>query len=140
MISQTLSGARIKIFINGKEYGQAVALSWTADYSETEIYGIDSIFPQEISPVRVSTQGQIQGLRLGGSGGLQRKGITSTINEIVRSGYINIRVTDRRTGEDIMYAPKVRISNEQHSVSAKGGYRLSFSFKGIAALQPLDRQ
>lgn len=139
MKAVTLSGPRIRLFINNKPYNVGQTISFVMDTGDTEIYGIDSIFPQEIAVVRASTAGQVQGVRIGGQGGLQKDGIKDLLKNVLAGPYVNIRIKDRATGEDILFIPQAKVGNEQHSVSAKGIYRLNFSFKGIAAYQPLDR-
>ena len=53
--------------------------------------------------------------------------------------YISIRVSDRRTGEDIIFIPYAKVKNEKLSVSAKGNAKVSFGFTGLQPQQPLDR-
>ena len=72
--SVVLKGSECRLFLGGKLYGEAQSISYTIDYGETEIYGIDAIFAQEIAPTKVSVQGQVTGLRVKLSGGLQGKG------------------------------------------------------------------
>lgn len=136
----TISGAQIKIYFNGKSYGPAQSIQFTLDTGDSEIYGIDSPFPQEIAPVRSACMGQVSGLRIGGSGGLQAKGIRDQLKNILSGPYVTIRVVHRVTGEDILYVPQARVSNENHSVAIKNTYKVSFSFRGVAGYQPLDRQ
>lgn len=135
----TLAGPRIKIYINNKPYSVAQQFQCAMDNGDTEIYGIDSIYAQEIAPTRSATSGSIQGLRIGGQGGLQKDGIRDLLKSVLAGPYVSIRVKDRLTGEDIIFIPQARVSNEQHSVTTKGMYRLNFSFRGIATYQPLDR-
>ena len=139
MQTVTLTGSQIKIYINGAVYGPAQSISFAVDRGESEIYGIDSPFPQEIAATKIASSGQIQGLRIGGSGGLQAKGILSKLKDVLSSPYITIRITDRKTGEDIAFCPQAKVTNESHSVAAKGRYSLSFSFKAVAIYSPLDR-
>jgi hypothetical protein len=48
-------------------------------------------------------------------------------------------VFDRRTGEDIMFIPFAKITNEKTSVSAKGNMKVSFNFSGLQPQQQQDR-
>jgi len=136
----TISGAQIKIYINGKSYGPAQSIQFTLDTGDTETYGIDSPFPQEIAPVRSACMGQVSGLRIGGAGGLQAKGIRDQLKKMLGGSYVTLRVVHRATGEDILYVPQARIPSENHSVAIKGTYKVSFAFRGVAGYQPLDRQ
>jgi len=139
MSQSTIAGAHIKLYINGKVYHEVQQLDYTIDYGEEPIYGIDSVFPQEVKITRISVQGTISGVRTGNSNGTQGVGARSGIRDSVYSPYISIRISDRKTGEDILFIPYARVSNEKNSVSAKGVMKTSFSFSGLQAMQPLDR-
>lgn len=140
MASQrTIAGAHIKLYINGSVYNEVRQVSYTIDYGEEPIYGIDSVFPQEIKITRISIQGTISGLRLANSNGLQGQNIRPGIRDSIFAPYISIRLFDRRTGEDVIFIPHARITNEKVDVSAKGIMTTSFSFTGLQPQQPLDR-
>jgi hypothetical protein len=135
---RTVSGAHITIYINSIPYNQAQQLDYTIDYGEEPIYGIDSIFPQEIKTTRVSIQGSISGIRILNEN-LQTNGIVPSIRDRVFAPYVSLRVFDRRTGEDIMFIPFAKITNEKTSVSAKGNMKVSFNFSGLQPQQQQDR-
>jgi hypothetical protein len=136
---RVVSGAHLKIYINGVVYNEAQQLSYTIDYGEEPIYGIDSFFPQEIKITRISVQGSISGVRIADSNGLQAVNIRSGIRDSVFAPYISIRISDRRTNEDILFIPYAKVMNEKLDVSAKGNVKVSFSFTGLQPHQPLDR-
>jgi hypothetical protein len=135
---RSVSGAHIIIYINSIPYNQAQQLDYTIDYGEEPIYGIDSIFPQEIKTTRVSIQGSISGIRILNEN-LQTNGIVPSIRDRVFAPYVSLRVFDRRTGEDIMFVPFAKITNEKASVSAKGNMKVSFNFSGLQPQQQQDR-
>ena len=62
--SVTLKGSGVKLYVSGKLYPEVQSLTYTIDYGESEIYGIDSQFAQEIAPTRVSVQGTVTGIRI----------------------------------------------------------------------------
>lgn len=138
-VQRTISGAHIKIYINGAVYNESQQLDYNIDYGEEPIYGIDSVFPQEIKITRVSISGSISGLRTADSNGLQSINARPGVRGSIFAPYISIRIVDRRTGEDIMFIPYAKIINEKTSVSAKGIMKTSFSFTGLQPMQPLDR-
>jgi len=133
----TLSGAQVRLIINGIEYGQAQSIQYTIDTADQEIYGIDSIFPQEIAPVRSQVYGTISGIKVE-SFDLQSMGVRDNNDTFLGSGYSTIKLVNRRTGKDIINIPMARISNEQFSVSAKGTAKVSFNFRAILAQQSGD--
>ncbi len=119
-------------------YPEVQTITWMIDYGETEIYGIDSQFAQEIAPIKVSVQGSINGFRVKLTGGLQGYDARSKINQILQAPYTSLRVKDRFSDQDLIWIPQMKISNENITASAKGVVTLNFSFKGIIPYNPLD--
>ncbi len=138
--SQTVKGAEIKLYLGGKLYGECQQIQWVIDRQVTEIYGIDSLFPQELAPSRVVVNGQVTGLLLSFSGGLQGKGITTKVSEILYAPYISLKVKNRHTDTDELNIPNIMVSNEQVSIVTKGTVKVTFTFKGIMPYQPIDLQ
>jgi len=136
---RVISGAHLKTYINGKVFNEIQSLNYMIDYGEEPIYGIDSLFPQEIKITRISFQGSISGIRVANSNGLQSQALRPGIRNSYFAPYISIRITDRRTGEDVMWVPHAKITNEKFEVSAKGVAKVSFNFTGLQPQQPLDR-
>lgn len=140
MASQRIiSGAHLKLYINGEVFSEVQQVSYTIDYGEEPIYGIDSVFPQEIKITRISVQGSVSGVRIANSNGLQGYNARPGIRDSIFAPYISIRLYDRRTGEDIVFIPNAKVTNEKLDVSAKGNVRVSFNFVGLQPQQPLDR-
>lgn len=140
MAQKVVSGAHINLHINGTLYNEVQQLTYTVDYGEEPIYGIDSVFPQEIKITRVSIQGTVSGVRAANTGGLQGQDIRPKITGSMFAPYVSIRISDRRTGEQLMWIPNAQITNEKFDVSAKGNASLSFNFIGLQGQQPLDRK
>ena len=136
--STILRGADIRVYISGNEYAESQSIQWTIDYGITEIYGIDSNFPQELAPTRVSVQGTITGVIVKLSGGLQGHDIRTKINEILYHPYTSLRIKDRHSDADLLWVPQMMVSNETTQVQTKGVAKLSFTFKGIIPYNPLD--
>lgn len=139
MPQKILVGAHIKMYINNKPYKVTQNVTLSVDYGENEIYGIDASYPQEIAPGRVSVKGNVQGLRIKYSGGLQADSIRPLFTDIMASPYISIRIQDRSTGEDILFIPNAKVVKEDHMIPAKGSYKLNFQFTGQIPLFALDR-
>jgi hypothetical protein len=134
-----LTGALIKIYLNNKPYNVIRNFSMSVDYGESEIYGIDSSYAQEIAPGHISVRGSIGGIRVKYSGGLQAANLRPLWIDFAASPYISIRVTDRSTGEDIVFIPRAKVLRESHNAPSKGVYTLNFDFAGIVPLFALDR-
>jgi len=139
-MSQTkvLTGANVKVYISGALYAEVQNLTYTINYADTEIYGIDSPFAQEIAPGRVSVQGSISGVRVKFTGGLQGHNIRTKINEILHSPYTSLRIKDRHSDVDLLWLPQMKVTAETMTIPAKGTVKLNFTFKGIIPYNPLD--
>lgn len=136
--SVVLKGAEVKCYMSGKLYAEVQSVQYTIDYGEQEIYGIDSQFPQEIAPGRVSVQGTVTGLVIKNLGGLQAYDLRAKINEILHAPYTSLRLKDRFSDSDLLWLPEMKVVNEQVSIQAKGVVKISFTFKGIVPYNPLD--
>jgi len=136
--SIVLKGSECKLYIGGKLYPEAQQISYSIDYSETEIYGIDSIFAQEIVTTRISVQGSVSGVRVKLSGGLQGKDALTKINQKLFAPYVAIEIRDRYSDQKLIFIPQCKISAETMQVAAKGVVKLNFTFKGIIPYNALD--
>lgn len=134
-----LTGASIKLYINNKVYKEVQSINFSVDYGETEIYGIDSPYPQEIAGTKLSVKGSVQGIRIKMSGGLQGSNMRPLWVDFAASPYISIRIQDRQTGEDILFIPNAKVTRESHGISTKSTYKLSFDFVGQVPQFALDR-
>lgn len=137
--SLILTGANIKLYINNQVYKEVQQVSFAIDYGENEIYGIDAAYPQEIGPSKVSVRGSVNGLRIKLSGGLQAKNMRPLFVDLAASPYISIRITDRYSGEDILFIQNAKVTRESHAVSTKATYKMNFDFIGQVPLMALDR-
>lgn len=134
-----ITSAQITISWNNKLYKEVADISFSLDYGEEEIFGIDSPYAQEIAGGKISVSGNVSGYRIKNSGGLQGKNLRSLFTDVSASPYVSLLVQDRTTQENIIFIPQCKISSESHVVPTKGVYKLNFSFKGMVPLMALDR-
>lgn len=134
-----LSGAHIKLYVNNKVYKEVQSVSFSVDYGENEIYGIDAPYAQEIASTKITVRGTVNGLRVKYSGGIQAMNLRSLFLDTAASPYVSIRIQDRSSGEDIVFIPKCKVSRESHQIATKSTYKLSFDFVGQIPQFALDR-
>lgn len=127
----TLSAAQVFVYFGGKHLKELQTIQYSVNYGEEAIYGIDSAFPQEIASTRAMLTGQCSLVYLQAEGGLQGKGLTPRLQEILYMPYNNLKIKDRKNGVDILFCPSVKITNETVSISAKGTVKITFNFSGI---------
>jgi hypothetical protein len=138
MKAVTLTGALCRIYINGKIYKEAQSVSYSVDHGVTEIFGIDSSFPQELVDGRKTVSGNISGIKMRYSGDLQAYNAISLTKDILKTPYISIKIEDRSTGEVLLFVPNARIVTEQMNIATKRTVSYSFTFKGLVGYRPLD--
>ena len=136
--SVVLRGADVKLYLGGKLYNEVQNVSYTIDYGEVEIFGIDCEFAQEIAPTKVVVSGNVSGVRVKYSGGLQGHEARSRINQILYAPYISFRLKDRDSDVDLLSISEIKITSETMNIPSKGVAVLSFSFKGIIPLNEVD--
>lgn len=134
-----LVGAHIKLYINNQVYKTVQSISFSVDYGEEAIRGIDVGYAQEIAGGILSVSGSVQGLRVKNSGGLQASNMRPLFVDLMANPYISIRIQDRSTGEDILFIPSAKVSQENHSASTKSTYKMNFNFIGQIPQFALDR-
>jgi hypothetical protein len=136
--SVILTGAHIKLFIGGTLYNEVQSISVNISYAETPIYGIDSSLPQEIVSGNISVDGQVTGVYVKQSNGLQGKNIMTKLKDKMSQSYVSLEIRDRATDDKVLFIPQIKISNEQYSIAAKSAIKYSFSFSGIMPLTSAD--
>jgi hypothetical protein len=134
-----LASPNIRVYINGKVYKEMQSITFSVDYGEEEIRGIDSPYAQEIALTKVTIRGTIRGLRIKNSGGIQAKNMRPTFSDMAASPYISIRVNDLTSGEDILLLQQAKITRESHTVETKRTYKLDCDFVAQIPLFALDR-
>lgn len=135
----TITGPHIVLYVNNTQYKEVESITFTVDYGEYEIDGIDSPYAQEIAGGKIRVNGTVNSLRLKLSNGLQAKTMRPLFSDQSAAPYISFRVSDRATSEDIIFIPQCKVSNERHTVASKGVYRITFDFVGVVPFWALDR-
>lgn len=134
-----ITGAQITISWNNQQYKEVADINFTINYEQDEIYGIDSLYVQELADGRISVEGTVSGFRLKNNGGLQGKNMRPLFTDVGASPYISLLVQDKTTNEQILFVAQCKIVSESHSIPSRGVYKLNFNFKGIIPLFALDR-
>jgi hypothetical protein len=126
------TGPGVKLLINGIVVGFATGINFTRSINTKEIYGIDSPLPQEIVATTYSVRGNLTGLRIRDSGGLDGYGIMdiSDISRYFNFKYSTIEVVDRATSKTIYTIQKCVFDSDTWNITARAPITFSASFKG----------
>jgi hypothetical protein len=84
----TLTGADIKVYFNNKVYPYIQSINLSVDYGETETYGIDATYPQEIATTKITIRGSVSGIRVKMSGGLQAMNMRPLFVDMAAGNYV----------------------------------------------------
>lgn len=127
----TLSGAQVRAYFGGTLLKELQNITYTINYGETQIFGIDSPFPQEIATTQITVQGSASMIYVQAGGGLQSKDIRSRIHEVLYAPYISLRIKDRKNAIDLFFCPQIKVTQETMTIGAKGTVKVNFNFTGI---------
>lgn len=139
-VAQTLTGARAKIYINGKLIGLATDCNWSMKLGMEPVHSLGRYEPQEIVPTsQEAIDVSVNGMRVFNFG--PHKGFDGTANsaimvpvlkDLIQYKDIIISIFDRANPKvEIMRVSNARCTGYSSSVSAKGMMNLSMNFVGI---------
>lgn len=131
-MNEVLSGASLRIYINGKVIGFATGFSFQRSQGIKKNYELDNPYPAEIQPTRYDVSGTLLGIRLRHIDGLSSSAALdiNTAQAIFSQTYVTIEMVDRLTGVRIWSITGAMFNNESWSISNKGQVTFSASFIG----------
>jgi hypothetical protein len=129
--SKSMTGAEVKVYINGRIYPYIVSIRWTGSYGRQEIMAIDQNEPAELAPGSTSISGTFDVVRIRNSGGLQGAGIAAPEDKLLLERYFSLVVVDRVSDTTLLKIDNGSVSDESWSVPSRGTITGSVSFKGL---------
>lgn len=129
--SPPVAAPRVLFYVDGSLI--AAATKWTIRQGalQDEIFGIDEIDNQEISPGIVRVAGSVDMVRRVGDGGAEGYGLMTTTDLLPRKQYGSMLLLDRQTKQQIFRFDGGIVFEEQSwSMQAKGLMLGSVTFKG----------
>lgn len=135
-----LTGSAVRVFLNERLIPGLQTIQWSKSYHESPIYGIDIPVPQEIASQKLSVQGSMSGvLVLDKENWYRAEDLIPKLEKMFDAPYSTLRVEKRRTKEDLVLFPYVKIDNIAISISAQNTIKWSCSFLAIYDLEKIDR-
>ena len=131
MFQRSISGAGLKLYINGIPFGICTSINWASNAGRKPLYGIDSVLPHELAPGAQAVTGSIACMRLHNDGGLEGRGIAVPDSKIMLEKYIDIMLVDRVTGKPVLKVDRAAVNNQSWSVSARGLLEGTFQWEGL---------
>lgn len=129
--SLIVTGASVRVFINGRLYGNVTSFKFTSETPGKEIHGLDSVEPDEIATTVARVSGSLGMYRLIASGGLQGIGVQPEYADLPAGKYFTLSLVERSTDTTIFEASQCRAERESWDFAAKQQSQGQLDFKGI---------
>ena len=130
-IAKTLTGASLKLYINGRPFGIATSIEFSVDSGRRQIFGLDQVTPFELAPGASRITGRIECNRLRQDGGLEGRGLATPDKWIMFEKYISIMLVDRLTDSIVLKVDQAAVSDQSWSIVSKDVMKGTFSFMGM---------
>jgi hypothetical protein len=131
MITKTLRGGDIKVYINGKLFKPVISLSFSINSGHHSIGGIDINTPFELAPGPTRIRGNIELLRGRNDGGLEGQGVAAPNDDILLEKYFTLALIDRLTDSVMLYMDECVIIDQNWNVPSKNIVTGTATFEGI---------
>ncbi len=139
--AQTLTGARAKLYVNGKLVGLGTDCSWSLPYGMEPVHTLGRYEPQEIVPVsQEAIEVSVNGMRVidfgphkGFNGSVDTAIMVPVLADLLNNKDITIEIIDRQTNKSFMRVAQCRSRGYSSQVGAKGMVTYSMQFIGIRA-------
>jgi hypothetical protein len=132
-ISQILTGARAKVFINGNLVGLFASANWSIRQDKTPVFILGRYNPADIVPTaQEAVTLDLTGYRVIGLGPYVVGGAT-LLQNLLNEDDFNVALYDRQTGSLIFNASGCRVTGWSSGVTSRGISDLRLSVVGIVA-------
>lgn len=131
MITKTLRGADIKVYINGRLFKPVVSFAFSLSSGHHAISGIDNMAPFELAPGPTRIKGNMDLLRARMDGGLEGQGVAATHNNILLEKYFTLALIDRVSDSVILYVEDCVIVDQNWNIQSRNIITGQASFEGI---------
>lgn len=128
--AKTLSGADIKVYVNGRLYSPVSGLKFSASYGRSPLMGIDKSTPFELTSGVCEVKGTLDIFRRRTDGGIQGAGIAATERLILQERYFSLTVVERLSDSVVLQINEASVSDESWNIG-RGIIQGSVSFTGI---------
>lgn len=136
--ARIITGANLKVYVNGRLVGRCSAISWTSMTQHRAIQTIDQTAPAELAITRTGVSFQMSLLRTVADGGAQGTGIVAPQGKVFKEKYATILVVERLSNLPVFQADYCQVDEEAWSVAAKGIMGGSVRGQGISWVNEAD--
>ena len=123
--------AGVKLYLNGKPYGNVTEFSWTSATPRRAIYGLDVTEPCELAPTTTRVAGNVEVIRTVGDGGAEGAGITATYPDLSAEKYFTLQLIERKSDTVIFEARYCSLVSQSWQAPLKGVVSGSLDFEAL---------
>jgi len=131
--SPVVTGAGVKLIINGKVLGLATGISIQRSTGVKTVYEIDNPLPVEFIDTQYTVSGSLSGIRIIGFGGVEQNNIMSisSVQELLTRNYCSLQVVDRATGVTLYSVANVIFESDSVSFQPRSQTSFNANFRGM---------
>jgi hypothetical protein len=130
-LNRVMRGADLKLYVNGRFFGNVTGISFVITSNHREAMGLDSNIPFELMPTTYTITGNMSLYRLHGDGGLEGQGLMAPSQLIPQEKYVSMTLVDRTTDKLVFRADQCKFLNQSWQAQVKSLVTGSASFKAI---------
>ena len=140
------AGWRAIIKFNNDIFAAGFVLDYTIDTTQTEINGLDSVFPDELAPERVGVMMSLRvyrtpdndpvALGIAPGGDSVKGGAVRAQTNFVGSKYIQVEIRDKVTDKTVLMLPKAQVFKRTGQGEAEQLITENWSIKSIGYFGP----
>jgi hypothetical protein len=116
--SKILTSAKVKLFINGKVFGQASSFRFSSETAHNDYYGIDNQQPVEFIPTVTRVSGSLTCHRMVADIGAEGNGLTAPFPVLPKAKYFSVSLVEIETDIVIFEAPRCVLINQSWGYDA----------------------
>jgi len=115
-MSRTMFGARMVVYVNGRQFGLAEDFSFQSATPKNAIYGIDSTEPFELAVTSTKVAGSMTIFRTENDGGAQGAQMVPNYANLPNEKYFTLAVVDLLTDQLFFFSTTCSVQSEAWKV------------------------
>lgn len=131
LVSGNIVGAKTYVMVNGRVYGEVIAIKFQSSTPVIARMGLDSPVALELSPTVGRVSGTISLIRRHLTGAVEGRGVTTPFRRIPEQKYFSLVIVDRASGNKLHKADLCMCTSQEWTYAAKMTVQGVFTFDAI---------
>ena len=129
-MSQTSTGARVVFRVGGQKIAFANAISYSVQHAHQPVDVLDQLEPKEYAEVGYTVSFSATMFRVSGSSAMAL-GLRPSLQNILTQPELTAELVDSITGATLMLISRVKCTQDDMSIDARGIGQVTLQFVGI---------